>query len=102
MASNETGAIGALVFAENVPTPDNEDFLDFALIRLWLEGPHNGGRADGRDPDQNQQCRGKGPARLRVYGQATGVSQVAPPRRLLTTSLERPDHVYAHRISVVR
>jgi hypothetical protein len=96
-ATTPAGRIGQVVFAENLPTAnEDQDYYDFALIRL-----DKGVRASAELPSFGAP-RGRNdsladaPALLRSYGQGTGVSAVSPERDLLATTLKRPGHVYAH------
>lgn len=100
-ASTGDGQLGRVVFAENVPTSSGDDYFDFALIRVdpGVE-PTSEVRALGT-PGRINDSRSDTAALLRLYGQGTGVSAVAPARDLVATSLKHADHVYAHGAAVI-
>lgn len=89
-------AIGRAAFAENVPTQDGDDFYDFALVLLDKATVATAAVRSYGVPTGMNTAKSQDPARLRVYGQGTGVSEVTPGRELLAPNLNRPDHVYAH------
>lgn len=97
VATTPQGQIGRVVFAEYLPTAnEDQDHYDFALIRL-----DKGVRASAAlptlgAPTGTNDSLSDSPALLRVYGQGAGVGLVAPVRDLLTSTLKRPGHVYAH------
>jgi hypothetical protein len=100
-AMSSDGPLGRVVFAENLPTPSGDDYFDFALIRIDRGvKPSSAVRASGT-PGRINDSRSDGATFLRLYGQGTGVSVVAPARDLLAPSLKHADHVYAHGAAVM-
>lgn len=97
VATTSQGQIGRAVFAEYLPTAnEDQDHYDFVLIRL-----DKGVRASAvlptlGAPTGSNDSLSDSPALLRVYGQGAGVGLVAPARDLLTSTLKRPGHIYAH------
>lgn len=97
IARTPRGAIGRVVFAENLPTAnEDDDYYDFALIRLDQGVRSSAALPTYGAPSGLNDSLTDSPTRLRVYGQGTGFSAVAPARELLTRTLKRPGHVYAH------
>lgn len=95
-ASTSHGRIGRVVFAENLPTPDGDDFFDFALVRLDDAVRAIAAIDSYGAPNGINNARTDEPSVLRVYGRGSGLSLVAPGRSILAPTLKRPDHVYAH------
>lgn len=97
VATTSRGQIGRVVFAENLPTANvDEDYYDFALIRLDKGVRGSAAIPTYGAPTGTNDSLTDSPALLRVYGQGTGVNAVSPARDLLTRTLKRPGHVYAH------
>lgn len=96
IATTSAGQIGRVVFAENMPTANEDaDYYDFALIRLDKGVRGSAAVPTYGVPTGTNDSLTDSPALLRVYGQGTGVSAVSPARDLLTKTLKRPGHVYA-------
>lgn len=95
-ARTADGAIGRLVFAQNVATADAEDFFDFAVIRLHPAVTATAAVGSSGAPAKINTERRDEPSVLHVFGQAVGVGLVAPGRDLYATTLRRDTHVYAH------
>lgn len=95
--TTSAGQIGRLVFAEYLPAGEEDaDYYDFALIRLDRGVRATAALPSFGAPTGFNDSLADEPTVLHTYGQGTGVSAASPERDLLTTTLKRPDHVYAH------
>lgn len=96
--TNRPGAIGRVVFAEFLPTQDN-DWLDFALIRLERAVRGDGRVRDIGGPAGIYTAQADDPVRLSFYGKGIVVGDVLPSRELLALNTSRRSHVYAHGVA---
>jgi hypothetical protein len=95
-SSTATGRIGHVVFAEFVESPSQDDWYDFALIRLdrnVAADPHVRGVGGPRYIDDQ---RTDAPTVLSFYGTGVVFGQVQPQRQLVANTMHDPDHVYAN------
>lgn len=93
--SEGAGQFGRVVFAQFLPTDDN-DWLDFALIRLDAGVRASSTVREIGGPTGVYTARDDRPVAMQFYGQGTGASAVDPSRELLAPNTSRATHVYAH------
>lgn len=96
--ATRTGPIGRVVFAEFLPTEEN-DWLDFALVKLDRGVGGDGRVRDLGGPTGVYSKQADEPVRLAFYGKGTGVGDVLPSRDLLALNTKRASHVYAHGVA---
>jgi hypothetical protein len=95
-STTSRGTIGKVVYAEFARTEADDDWYDFALIRI------NGNvrpdpRVRGLDrPRYVDNSTADWPALLSFYGQGDAFGQVQPARRLVANTMHNPRHVYAN------
>jgi hypothetical protein len=90
------GRIGRIAFVEYRVSRETGDNYDFALVRLdRAVRPSSEIRGYG-SPTGIYDARSTEPTVLRVYGQGTGVSLIAPAREIVAPHTRHRDHIYAH------